>query len=224
MQPYIFPYLGYYQLVNAAGKFVFYDDVNYIKQGFINRNSICNNGASVGFVLPVPGNSSYVKIKDLSFSNETRKILGNIKQSYSKAPFFSDVYPMVEAVFQHNERSVATICSLSVQLVFDYLSINKDFYLASQLDYNRTLNASDKIIDIVSSLNGSHYINSIGGATLYDKEYFASKGIVLNFIRMNDIQYNQLSKKFIPNLSIIDVLMNCDRSSVMALLAAYELV
>ncbi|WP_350594486.1 MULTISPECIES: WbqC family protein [unclassified Pseudoalteromonas] len=222
MQPYLFPYLGYYQLVNAVDTFIFYDDVTYIKNGYINRNNILVNGQAQRFTVPVPGASSNILIKDLNFDPNVKKTLKTISQGYAKAPYFNDVYPIIEKILTSTERQVHTLCANSITSVFSYLGINKQFKFSSELEYNRDLPAADKLIAMAGLLNSKHYINSPGGKNLYSKEYFADKGVNLSFIEMRSVNYQQGKSEFVPYLSIIDVLMWNSKEQVKALLREYE--
>lgn len=96
MQPYLFPYLGYFQLVHHCDKFVFYDDVNYIKGGYVNRNNILCNSKKQLFTLPVEKASSFKKINELSFQRNPKKIIRTIEQAYSKSTYFDEVMPLVD--------------------------------------------------------------------------------------------------------------------------------
>lgn len=224
MQPYLFPYLGYYQLVGCADVFVLYDDVSFIKQGYINRNSILVNGQPSRMTIPVPGGSSNKCIKDLAFATDLSKVLKTVRQAYAKAPFFEEVFPMVERVLTHRERDITTICRLAIAEVCSYLEIDKVIIRSSDLEYNRDLSAADRLIAICEQLGASDYVNSIGGQSLYSKNYFAARGKRLSFLKMNDIVYAQGKNEFVPYLSMIDVLMWCDKEEARALLQHYALL
>lgn len=224
MQPYLFPYLGYYQLCNSVDKFVFYDDVNYIKQGYINRNNILSKGGALRFTLSVPNASSNKKIKDLQFSADVRKILETIKQSYCKAPYFSDVYPFIEEVLSQKDRSISSVCRASIESIFNYLGISKQMYLASELEYDREASAADRLVEITTNFGGKTYVNSPGGMALYEKEYFHSKGIELSFIKMRNVIYKQNSQEYVPNLSMIDVVMWNSKIEVIEYLSKYDFI
>lgn len=224
MQPYLFPYLGYYQLASAVDKFVFYDDVTFIKGGYINRNNILSNGKAQRFTIPVPGMSSNTLINQLNFDKNVKKTLKTIGQSYKKAPYFEYVFPLVESVLNDENRSVEYICAKSISLVFKYLEIQKQFYFSSELDYNRDLPAADKLIAMASIVKSTDYINSPGGRLLYDKKYFSEKEINLSFIESEEYQYSQNTNEFVPHLSMIDVLMWNSKEQVVDLLTKYKLV
>lgn len=225
MQPYLFPYIGYYQLVFNSDKFVFYDDVTFIKGGYINRNNILSSGKPNRFSLPVLKQSSNKNINELFFDNNVKKILKTISQSYSKAPYFSEVYPILVGVFDSEDRRVSTLCASSIISIFKYLDIEKECFLSSDLDYNRNLSASDKLIEMSRVFNADTYTNTIGGMNLYNKSYFDEHGIHLQFLKTSQIKYYQdKSDNFMDNLSIIDVLMWNSKSEVRNLLLSYDII
>jgi hypothetical protein len=223
MQPYLFPYLGYYQLAYHSDKFVFYDDAAYQTRGFINRNNLLSQGKSQRFTLAVKKASQNKKINELYFSNEVSKILKTITYAYQKAPYFYDVMPIIESVLCENNRNVAKISTSSIILIFNYLGINKEYLLSSLIDYDRQTNAANKLISICKCLDVSEYCNAKNGADLYSKEEFLEQGIALSFIKMKPITYFQNQQYFINNLSIIDILMWNSKVQVKDLLGQYEL-
>ncbi len=224
MQPYLFPYLGYFQLINAVDIFIIYDDVNYIKQGYINRNNVLINGAVKRFTIPVPGASSFSKINELQFAPDVEKVLKTIQQAYSKKPYFTDIYPLVERVLLSKERSVHQMCQMAFTEIFRWLGIEKKMLLSSELHYERATGAAEKVVNICRTVGADKYINSIGGRHLYQPDFFAERGLSLSFIKMHEIAYHQGNHTFQPNLSIIDVLMHCSPDDIRTYLRNYELL
>lgn len=224
MQPYFFPYIGYLQLINAVDEFVIYDDVNFIKQGYINKNNILGNNKAQAFTLELKGASSYSLINEIEIGNNSKKILKTIKQNYAKAPFFKDVMPLVEDIFNFQEKNLARYVGSSLQKIAEYLQINTIFHYSSELDKNCELRAQDKVINICENLNASHYINAIGGQELYSKDTFEENNIKLNFIKTNLQTYKQFGQEFIPYLSIIDVMMFNNIDTINQHLQSYELI
>lgn len=222
MQPYIFPYIGYYQLVYSADIFISYDDVSFIKQSYINRNNILTNGKPLRFTLPVIGASSNALIENLEYSH-SKKILRTIAQAYTMAPYFDDVFPIIELVFNQENRGIAHINSLSIQVVFEYLNIEKKILMASQIEYDRTNERSSRLIELSNMYCCEQYINLSGGKEIYQKEKFQKKGVKLNFIETQIQQYTQKSDKFVPYLSMIDILMNCSKEHIIKMLNQYKL-
>ena len=224
MQPYLFPYIGYYQLAYCSDMFVFYDDVTYIKNGYINRNSVLTKNGRQLFTLPVNNASSFTLIKDLEFSNNEKKILASIQQAYSKSPYFSDVYPIIEKIFKSENRNVAYMTSQSIIEVFKYLEVNFKYTYSSLVDYDNTQDAKNKLYQFCDIFNSNEYINTIGGKDLYHKDAFIKKGINLGFISSCDFEYNQFNNNsdFESNLSMIDVLMNCSKVEIMNIIGKYN--
>lgn len=223
MQPYLFPYISYFQLIYAADLFLVYDDVAYIKQGYINRNSILSANGAARFTIPVPGASSNKLISELAFSWDVAKVLKTIEQSYSKAPHFEDVFPVIRETLELEDRSIASVCQKSFKNIFSYLDIEKQFKKTSELEYDRSATARDRLIALCRQFDADCYINAPGGRKLYAKPEFSKQGINLKFVDSLPIEYSQGNAEFVPNLSIIDVLMHCPPEEVKHLLNHYQL-
>jgi WbqC-like protein family len=227
MQPYLFPYIGYFQLINAVDKFVAYDDVAFIKQGWINRNNILVNGNPFLFTVPVKNISSYSLILDTAVTYEIEwktKIFKTIKQSYQKAPYYSAVFSIIESVFNIEEQYISKMAMNSIRQVALYLGLHTDLKDSSVSYANSKLNGQARVLDICQQEMATQYINPIGGKELYSKDGFKIKGVELAFIKSKSIQYKQIKNNFMPNLSIIDVLMFNSPSEVRELLQQYELL
>jgi len=210
MQPYIFPYIGYFQLVNAVDKFVFYDDVDFIKQGWINRNYLLVNDNPSLFSIPVKNISSNQKIKDVEIVENKKwkkTFLRTIFYSYKKAPFFDAIYNLVESITDSGENKIGMLAISSIRKVASYLNINTEFSISAGRYENDSLTGEARVLDICQQENATHYINPIGGRSLYSKELFSRHGIELSFIKTGDVTYEQFGNTFVPSLSIIDVMM-----------------
>lgn len=230
MQPYLFPYIGYFQLVAAVNKFVIYDDVNFIKGGWINRNNILINKKSNLFTVPLNKASSNTLINEttinLKFYNIWKvKFLRSIEQSYKKSPYFTDVYNLIENVLEINENDlISELAVNSIKNVSDYLHLDTEICETSENYNNKIKSGQERVLDICGIEKASHYINPIGGIELYSKNTFKENGIVLNFIKSKPIIYSQFDNDFSPWLSIIDVLMFNSISEVNTMVNQYELV
>lgn len=225
MQPYLFPYIGYYQLAYHSDMFIFYDDVNYIKGGYINRNNILTKNGAQLFTLPVIKASSFKKINELFFQEDTRKILASISQAYSKAPYFTSIFPIIEKVLNERNRNVAHMASKSIIEVFQYLDMKLHYDFSSRINYNRENNAQEKIYELCKINNADNYINAYGGMSLYDKDEFKKRNIELNFINSTPTPYTQVnSNEFIKNASMIDILMNCSKYEIINQLNNYTVI
>lgn len=227
MQPYIFPYIGYFQLINAVDKFVIYDDVNYIKKGWINRNNFLSNANIHRFTIPVINASQNKLIKDTCISkneNWEADLLNTISNSYKKAPHFVVVFALIKEILSLHEDSIAKYNYSALLVISKYLEIETEFLFSSELNKDNTLKGSAKILDICKILEATEYINPIGGLDLYSKENFLKEKIELKFLKSNVIEYKQFGDEFVPWLSIIDVLMFNSKNEVKNLLNNYTLV
>lgn len=224
MQPYVFPYLGYFQLINAVDIFVVYDDVNFIKQGWINRNRILLNDGVYTFNIILKGASSFKKISEIEVEKNNLKLIKTIETAYRKAPYFNEIYPLIKSILSYNEINLAKYLTNSLRATLDYLNINKTIVVSSSIEKDPALKGADRVIDICQRLNATTYINAIGGIDLYSREKFSEKSLILNFIKLRPIVYPQFKDQFFPNLSIIDVLMFNTKDDVKEMLNQYELV
>jgi hypothetical protein len=230
MQPYLFPYLGYFQLISAVDKFIIYDDVTFIKQGWVNRNYILLNGTKYLFTVPLKRISSNTLINETIVSktpfNWQHKLLQTINQAYKNAPFFKDVFPMVELIIlQSTDKSIAHVGVESIEAVMKYLSIQTNMKVSSSIYENEHLKSVDRVIDICTKENAATYINSIGGQELYKQEAFSQQRMNLYFLKSVFPTYKQFEKEFINGLSIIDVMMfNSAEKIVNIFLRMYSLV
>ena len=223
MQPYFLPYIGYWQLIDAVDTFVIFDDVNYFKKGFINRNSILLNGEPFSFTLELVKASQNKLINEIEVGNNKEKILKNITSAYMKAPYYNDVYPLIEKIVLNDEKNLAVYIGDSLQDVAAYLEINTRFIYSSLVSQTPGLKAQDKIIDICQNLNQKRYINAIGGQDLYSKQRFREKRIKLSFLETERFSYIQNGEQFVPYLSIIDVLMFNSNLQIKEMLNFYTL-
>lgn len=227
MQPYFFPYLGYWQLVNAVDKFVLLDDVNFIMRGYINRNSILINGKPHKFVISLekPSQNKLISETNLLFAVEERKkLLRTIELAYHKAAYFDDAYSIIEKAIMFPDSKLVNFLKNSICLCSGYLGINTEILLSSEIKKDVSKKAQDRIIEINKVLGADTYINAIGGQALYNREEFNNNGIQLYFIQMNNCEYKQFNDTFVPNLSLIDILMFNDIDSIRQMLNDYSLI
>lgn len=224
MQPYLFPYLGYFQLIRAVDAFVVYDDVNYIKGGWINRNFILAEGDKQLITLPLQGASPNQLINQVTVGNRQNKLIETIRHSYSKAPQFAAVYPLVEDILNQQVKNLARFLDYQLRQLSDYLGLHPKWHISSELKKNNELRGQEKVLAICEELGATHYINVPGGKSLYDREVFASRGMQLSFIQPKAVSYRQFGNEFVPSLSIIDVMMFNDKEQCARLLEEYELV
>lgn len=227
MQPYFLPYIGYWQLLNVVDKYVIYDDVNYINRGWINRNRILLNSKDKMITLSLKEVSQNKLIKEIELLNnekEREKLLKTISQSYKKAPFYDEVYPLIEEILNFKEINLEKFLENSIKKIIEYLEIDTTILISSEIEKDNMLKGKNKILDICKNLGASEYYNAIGGQELYSYEEFNKEGIKLKFLKSGNIEYKQFKNEFIPNLSIIDVMMFNSKEKIKEFLNNYTLI
>ena len=224
MQPYFFPYIGYWQLLNAVDTFVIYDDVNYIKKSYINRNSILNIELDQKITLELIGASQNKLIKEIEVGNNSRKLLKSIEHIYKKSPEYKKIFPLIQSILENPEKNLAKFLGNSIQEISMYLEIDTKIIYSSDIKKECDLKSQDKILDICQRLGASQYINAIGGQDLYSKEAFNAQGLELNFLQTELTEYKQFKNEFIPYLSIIDIMMFNSKKDIQDMLNKYKLV
>ena len=226
MQPYFFPYLGYFQLLRAVDLFVAYDDVNFIKGGWINRNFILVNGQAQRITVPLKGASSFKTIAATMVAADRlwrEKLLKTLRQAYSKAPHFDQVYALAEGVILSPCSSLAELALGSIKAVANYLLLTTEVRPSSAYYANDSLKGQTRILDICRRENADTYYNLPGGEALYDRAAFSAAGVTLRFIRPGELHYQQFGCAFVPRLSILDVLMFNPPGTVHRFLANCEI-
>ena len=227
MQPYFFPYIGYWQLISAVNHYVIYDDVNFIKGGWVNRNNILLNNKAHLITLHLNQASQKKKINEIELKDNPirmRKTLATLKQSYAKAPYFNPTMILLERIFNYSEKNLASFNLNHIKEICNYLEINTKLTLSSSIKKNSTLKGKDRIIEICRENKTDIYINAIGGKNLYNNEEFEKNGITLKFIKPRNIEYKQFNNDFVPWLSIIDIMMFNDKKEIRSMLSKYELL
>jgi len=211
MQPYFLPYIGYFQLMNVVDEFIIYDNIEFTKKGWINRNRILINGKDSFITLPLKKDSDYLDVKDRyladTWENDRAKLLNKITESYRKAPNFKIAYDLVEKCILFDNKNLFYFILNSLNIIKQYLDIKTPFLVSSSLLINHDLKADKKVIEICKARKASGYLNPIGGVALYNKSEFKNVGIDLGFLKSDDFVYSQFNNEFIPWLSIIDVMM-----------------
>jgi hypothetical protein len=227
MQPYLFPYLGYFQLMHSVDRFVLFDDVAFIKRGWINRNRILLDGDDYLFTIPLEGASQNRRICDIETVGDMKwksRLLKTVERAYRGAPHFDSTFALMEATFATGERNIARLIAHSVDLIARHIGLCVRLVATSQSYENSRLKGQDRILDICMQERATAYHNAIGGQELYDHGRFAWEGIELRFIRPHLREYAHKAATFIPGLSIIDVLMWNDVSTVRAMASEYDVV
>lgn len=227
MQPYFLPYLGYFQLIHAAKTFVLFDDVNFIKKGWIHRNRILTLQGEHMFSIPIVKASQNKlicdhKIFDVSnFAEHFKKL---IESNYKSAPYYNQGIEIVRRILDNLSSDLTDICHHSIEVICQALDLECQLIRSSGLDNDKTLKAENKVADIVQLLSRKTYVNLPGGREIYHADYFQSKGLTLKFIQSKAAEpYSQIIPGFIPNLSIIDLLMSVSANQIKAWITHYDI-
>lgn len=229
MQPYFFPYIGYFQLISAVQKFVIYDDVNFIKGGWINRNRILENGKPGYINIEMQQPSPNKKINEVGISIEThwkKKLLKKIEFNYRRRPFFNESYFIIEEVLTCDSNNLSQFITNSIIKISQFLDIKTEIVKTSQVYNNQHLSGEARVLDICVKEGAGVYINPIGGLELYKKSSFRDRGVDIFFLKSHIIEYDQFGRDslFYPHLSIIDVLMCCGKNRTKEFLSRFELI
>lgn len=210
MQPYLFPYIGYFQLINAVDKFVIFDDVTYIKKGWINRNYILINKQKALFTVPLKNAGQNSLIKGIEISEDIKwrdKFLKTVELNYKKSPFFTETFEIIKQIITLDEKFISRMIAGSFRIIGEKLNINTEIIESSAIYDSADLKGQQKVLNICKQEKATKYINPIGGTQLYESELFEENNIKLSFLKTNPLIYKQHENEFVPNLSIIDVLM-----------------
>ncbi|MEO6731345.1 MAG: WbqC family protein [Ferruginibacter sp.] len=230
MQPYFFPYLGYYQLVGAVDSFVFFDDVNFINKGWINRNQLLQQNQPLRFTIPLVKASQNKVINEIEledFDKWRNGFLKTVEMSYKKAPHFSFMFNWLkEFLFKDDYSLIGDLAAESVKAIARLLDLTTQFKSAASLHYKngKMQDGPQKVMEICRILGTDTYINAKNGTALYDSQQFAAMNIELKFIDMHEIRYMQFKRdQFVRGLSIIDVLMFNSLAETKQLLTEFSL-
>jgi hypothetical protein len=209
MQPYFLPYIGYFQLIAAVDLFIVYDNAQYTKKGWINRNRVLRDGQAVLFSLPLKSDSDFLDIcdRELSVSFVRDKLLNQLTSTYRRAPYFAQTVPLLERILRYADSNLFRFLEHSIIETCAHLDISTEIRRSSTVAIDHRLKGQDKVLALCEAVGASTYINAIGGTELYSRDVFQARDIELKFIRPMPFQYAQFGAGFVPWLSILDVLM-----------------
>ena len=209
MQPYFFPYIGYFQLIAAADLFIVYDNIKYTKKGWINRNRMLHSGKDVMFSLPLKSDSDFLDVRDRTLAADFNrgKFINQISGAYRRAPYFTQTMPLIEQIVRHDAQNLFKFIHHSIVKICEHLGITTEIRISSDIAINHDLRNQDKVLALCEAVGANTYINAIGGLELYAKHEFQARGIELKFIKSKPFEYAQFGNEFVPWLSIIDVMM-----------------
>jgi hypothetical protein len=216
MQPYFLPYIGYFQLIAEVDQFIVYDNIEYTKKGWINRNRMLLNGTDTRFSLPLRKASDSLDVvqREISPDFDRRKLLNQFRGAYQRAPYFEQTFALLDPIIHNVEKNLFRYIYHSITAVCCYLDIGTKIHVSSSVAINHELKSEHRVIALCKAMNAKTYINPIGGKELYDRSQFSMHGIDLRFIKTIPFEYQQFGATFVPFLSIVDVLMFNSPSAV----------
>jgi len=250
-QAYFMPYLGYFQLIHSVDKFIVYELLSYRVQGWMHRNRLLGKATDTPFTIniPVKAKSSNVLIRDVRLADELayriEKILKSLSLNYAKAEHFSKIFPWLEAQFEQIEASdLHTFNASLIMATCDFIGITTEVQFQNShyqdmedrlvlscaepaSEKNKLLTLPRKVRRVIEMCRREHattFINLPGGQELYDAKVFSRFGIDLKFTAVPDVEYPQFTDEFVPNLSIIDVLMHCGPRNTLKLVEQRKLI
>ena len=217
MQPYFFPYVGYFDLINNVDKWIVYDTVQYIQHGWINRNRILHPNSGWQYITVPLNKKSFADsyrtaIKDIEISDNTdwiSKIIRQLDHYRKKSPYYHETIDLIEECLNSESQFISTLDVMTLDKVCGRLNIRFDHEYFSEMDIelDPQLPAQQKVIRICQELGVTEYVNLSGGKELYDGEEFDRNDIKLVFRSIPDFEYACKGYEYIPKLSIIDLLM-----------------
>lgn len=227
MQPYLFPYLGYFQLMAASEVFVVYDDAQYMKGGWINRNRILVDHVPRWLTLPVRHAAHTLEIRAREYDGgvqERRRFMEQLSRAYAKAPNAPATLRIVESIMAFQSSNVATFNANALQVLADLLGLRAKMKWSSDISKEHANGATERVLAVCRAFDADTYLNSIGGRPLYDRTTFDSQGICLRFVEPHLAPYCNSRGEFVPALSILDVLMHNDLETVSRMVRDFRVV
>jgi hypothetical protein len=214
MQPYFFPYLGYFDLVHQATKWIVFDTVQYIRHGWINRNRILHPNKGWQYIgVPLKGHSRDASIAEIEIARDNRgwqeRILGQLQHYKKRAPYFRETITLVEQSLYSEKTSIVRLNVNCLSLVCQYLEMPFEYELFSEmhLELGPIDGPGDWALKISEALGATEYINPPGGVSIFEPEKFRAAGIKLTIRQLPPLEYQCSGYEFMPNLSVIDLLM-----------------
>ena len=215
MQPYFFPYLGYFQMIGAVDRWVFLDNVQHIRRGWVGRNRVLDgNHEPTYIVVPVRKHSLRTAIEDVVIRDlpEAReRILGQLNVYRGRAPYFAETFAFVESCLSREESKLARLNAHLIERCCERIGLDFDPCFASDLEREWQgevpRERQERLFWLAERMDAKVHVYPPGARELYDKADFAERGVELHFLIPGPIEYAQGSRPFVPDLSIVDVLM-----------------
>jgi len=213
LQPSYLPWLGFFEQMMSVDTFVFYDDVQYTKNDWRNRNRIKTKDGFLWLTIPVKGSTS-LQIREVRIDNNQNwqeKHQKTLVQLYSKAPYFEEVLVLFEPLWNKKYEFLLDAVVDSITIITEYLNIETKIIFSSEIKVSG--NKNEKLINICKTLGASEYYSGLAAQNYLDNELFNRNGINIAFQHYQHPLYPQMHGNFVSHLSIIDLLFNCGKKS-----------
>jgi len=232
MQPYFFPYVGYFSLIGCTDVFIVFDEGQYARRSWMNRNRICHPArCDFSYItLDVKKATHNEKIKNIEafdIDSTFRRILTQLEVAYrKKAPYYDETMILIERIFNTRESNLSRLNVEGIHKICQHIGLEFNYMFYSDLDLTvGNVSAPDEwAVVICKAMGYDQYVNPIGGLDFYDTNKYIDAGVEIKFVKNNLVVYEQKKKNFIPWLSIIDVLMFNGRLETLRIINEYELV
>ena len=213
MQPYFFPYLGYFDLIYSTDRWIVFDTVQYIRHGWVNRNRILHPRSGWQYIVaPLQKFHQDTSIRDI-LVQEGRdwrdRLLAQLEHYKKRAPCYSPTADLVRDCLDNNELSLSRLNVAILDKVCRYIGIpfRYDYLSEMKLELGPVDGPGDWALRESEALGAAEYINPPGGEALFDRAKFEAAGIKLTIQRFENMTYPCDGYGFEPSLSVIDVLM-----------------
>jgi len=209
------PWRGYFEIINFVDEFIFYDEVQYTRRDWRNRNKILINKKPKWITIPLKNKGNYFsKISEMKVNNNDWKSehLKIIETSYKKSLYFNIVFPKIYEIYESIETLyLYKINQILIEKICNLLEIKTNFINSRDIvTKNNNNNASKKILDICKNLNSDYYVTGPAAKNYLDEDLFYKQSIKVHWFNYKiEKEYQQFSENFVGNLSIIDSLMHC---------------
>lgn len=220
MQPYFFPYIGYFSLIENSDYFIYFDTPQYIRKGWINRNRILNSkGEVVYMTVPVKKSSQQTVIKEIEIDysvNWKEKIRGQLVAYKKRAPYYTNVMDMINELFAMKHYGISELSIASIRLACERIGLELRDSIFSEMDLSlEEVSAPDEwALNIAKAIGAQTYINPPGGMSFFDRSKYEKEGIKLQFLQAELTPYVQRIGHFESGLSILDVMMFCSPDEI----------
>lgn len=224
MQPYFFPYLGYYSLIKNSDKFILFDTVQFIRHGWIDRNRILKPGEGFQYIaVPLVKKALCTEIREMEIKNNVdwrEKLIRQLEHYKKRAPFFRETIKVIEDSLDIDTDSIVKLNENILKKTCEYFEVPFNISVFSEMNLilEEVTHPGEWALNITKSLGGKTYINPIGGVDIFRMEQYVTAKIKLKFLGNNLTPYNQRRGSFEAGLSVIDVMMFNEPSAICKLI------